>query len=291
MKNTKRLVSLFLSGIIIFSLVSCGLTDNIKNKMIDSDSKNTFSYAVNNGNLELFKELCEKYPDFDLDSISSSNTLLMNLLYTANCPRNIAYQMADIALDNGADLSMSTSNGSSYIYNSVTDYEAVGVDNLQYLSSKGVDLRSVDDDILGNLLECCIDNNVNNLNSFKVFDYLTEQGLTVRKEFIEKEGLESKYYKFIQSPKAIQYVVSQYIDNGGTLNLPDYLTYAVTGDIENALEAAKGSAISDDEFEVLFTYTQAFGTVKQYEKLLGIYGKEWSKNPAVNAIVLSLIHI
>ena len=61
MKNTKRLVSLFLSGIIIFSLVSCGLTDNIKNKMIDSDSKNTFSYAVNNGNLELFKELCEKY--------------------------------------------------------------------------------------------------------------------------------------------------------------------------------------------------------------------------------------
>lgn len=58
MKNTKRLVSLFLSGIIIFSLVSCGLTDNIKNKMIDSDSKNTFSYAVNNGNLELFKELC-----------------------------------------------------------------------------------------------------------------------------------------------------------------------------------------------------------------------------------------
>ena len=46
MKNTKRLVSLFLSGIIIFSLVSCGLTDNIKNKMIDSDSKNTFSYAV-----------------------------------------------------------------------------------------------------------------------------------------------------------------------------------------------------------------------------------------------------
>ena len=110
--------------------------------------------------------------------------------------------MADIALDNGADLSMSTSNGSSYIYNSVTDYEAVGVDNLQYLSSKGVDLRSVDDDILGNLLECCIDNNVNNLNSFKVFDYLTEQGLTVRKEFIEKEGLESKYYKFIQSPKA-----------------------------------------------------------------------------------------
>ena len=51
MKNTKRLVSLFLSGIIIFSIVSCGLTDNIKNKMIDSDSKNTFSYAVNNGNL------------------------------------------------------------------------------------------------------------------------------------------------------------------------------------------------------------------------------------------------
>lgn len=285
MKNTKRLVSLFLSGIIIFSLVSCGLTDNIKNKMIDSDSKNAFSYAVNNGNLELFKELCEKYPDFDLDSISSSNTLLMNLLYTANCPRNIAYQMADIALENGADLYMSTPNGSSYIYNSVTDYEAVGVDNLQYLSSKGVDLRSVDDDILGNLLECCIDNNVNNLNSFKVFDYLTNQGLTVRKEFIEKEGLESKYYKFIQSPKAIQYVVSQYIDNGGTLDLPDYLTYAVTGDIENALEAAKGSAISDDEFEVLFTYTQAFGTVKQYEKLLGIYGKEWSKNPAVNAIV------
>ena len=154
MKQINRFLSLFLAVIVLFSFVSCSLTDNIKNKITDGDSKNAFSYAVNNGNVELFKELCEKYPDFDLDSISSSNTLLMNLLYTANCPRNIALQMADIALENGADISMLTSDGSSYIYNSVTDYEAVGVDNLQYLSGKGVDLKSVDNEILGNLLEC-----------------------------------------------------------------------------------------------------------------------------------------
>ena len=279
------MVSLFLSGIILFSLVSCSLKDKVKEKITGSDIKNAFSYAINYGNLELFKELCEKYPDFDLDSISSSNTLLMNLLYTANCPRNIAFQMADIALENGVDLSMSTPDGSSYIYNSVTDYEAVGVDNLQYLSGKGVDLKSVDDEILGNLLECCIDNNVNNLNSFKVFDYLINQGLTVRKEFIEKEGLESKYYKFIQSPKAIQYVVSQYVDSGGKLDLPDYFVCALCGDIDKMLVLASKADIDQESFEVLFTYTQAFGTVEQYEKLLEIYGEEWSKNPAVNAIV------
>lgn len=279
------MVSLFLSGIILFSLVSCSLKDKVKEKITGSDIKNAFSYAINYGNLELFKELCEKYPDFDLDSISSSNTLLMNLLYTANCPRNIAFQMADIALENGVDLSMSTPDGSSYIYNSVTDYEAVGVDNLQYLSGKGVDLKSVDDEILGNLLECCIDNNVNNLNSFKVFDYLINQGLTVRKEFIEKEGLESKCYKFIQSPKAIQYVVSQYIDSGGKLDFPDYFVCALCGDIDKMLVLASKADIDQESFEVLFTYTQAFGTVEQYEKLLEIYGEEWSKNPAVNAIV------
>lgn len=285
MKQINRFLSLFLAVIVLFSFVSCSLTDNIKNKITDGNPKSVFHCAVNNGNVELFEELCEKYPDFDVDSISSSNTLLMNLLYTANCPRNIAFQMADIALENGADISMLTSDGSSYIYNSVTDYEAVGVENLQYLNSKGVDLKNVDDEILGNLLECCIDNNVNNLNSFKVFDYLTDQGLTVRKEFIEKEGLESKYYKFIKSPKAIQFVVSKYLDNGGTVDLPDYFVYAVTGDIENALESAKKSSVTDDEYDVLFTYTQAFGTVEQYEKLLEIYGKDWNKNPNVNAIV------
>lgn len=285
MKQIKRVTSLIISGVVLFSLVSCSLTDKIKKKIRGSDPKNAFSYAINYGNIELFKELCERYPNFDLDSISSSDSLLMNLLYTSNYPRNIALQMADVALENNADLNMTTNSGSSYIYNSVTDYESIGVDNLKYLSSKGVDLKSIDDEILGNLLECCINNNVDDINSFRVFDYLIEQGLIVHKEFIEKDGLESKYYKFLHSPKAIQYVVSQYVENGGKLDFPDYFVCALCGDIDKMLVSAQKADIDKDSFEVMFTYTQAFGTVDQYKKLLEIYGEKWNKHPAVDAIV------
>ena len=285
MKRSKKIISLLLSGVFIFSLVSCGLKDKVKEKIAENDIKEVFSHAINSGNVELFKELCESHPDFDLNSISSSNNILMNLLYTANCPRSVALQMADLALEHGVDVSLISSDDQPYIYNSVSDYVAIGVDNLKYLSDKGIDLKSVDNEILGNLLECCIDNNVNDLNSFEVFDYLMDQGLTVRKEFIEKEDLESKYYKFLQSPYAIKEVVSQYIKDGGELDFPDYFVSALCGDIDKMLVQASKTDIDKESFEVLFTYTQAFGTVEQYKKLLEIYGKEWDEIPNFSAMI------
>ena len=285
MKRSKRIISLLLSGVFIFSFVSCGLTDKVEEMLADNDIKDVFSTAINSGNVELFKELCESHPDFDLNSISSSNNILMNLLYTANCPRSVALQMADLALEHGVDVSSISSDDQPYIYNSVSDYVAIGVDNLKYLSDKGIDLKSVDNEILGNLLECCIDNNVNDLNSFEVFDYLMDQGLTVRKEFIEKEDLESKYYKFLQSPYAIKEVVSQYINDGGELDFPDYFVSALCGDIDKMLVQASKTDIDKESFEVLFTYTQAFGTVEQYKKLLEIYGKEWDEIPDFSAMI------
>ena len=84
MKRSKKIISLLLSVVFIFSLVSCGLKDKVKEKLAENDIKEVFSHAINSGNVELFKELCESHPDFDLNSISSSNNILMNLLYTGN---------------------------------------------------------------------------------------------------------------------------------------------------------------------------------------------------------------
>ena len=106
------MVSLFLSGIILFSLVSCSLKDKVKEISGFSDASKIFQIALENKNVELLNEVIKEYPDYDINKCEQGSSLakaLFNNGGRATDYENITFSRA--MLDAGADPNVKSTNG------------------------------------------------------------------------------------------------------------------------------------------------------------------------------------
>lgn len=244
------------------------LKDKVKEKITGSDPKNTFTHAVNNGNIELINELIQYYPNLDYDKDSGTGNLVASVIFNSTYSKSIAYEIADCLLENGSDINAKDSYGASYIYTAIQDenYRAV-----KYYIDNGVDLNS-DDDVLGMPLEYAVRRRFYSCEAMDIISILINNGAIISDEFYDN------YNNFTYSARTTKLIMDSSNLKRENIKYNKYIFDAFNGDIEEALNLIKTANPTQEELEILNQFTQAFGTEEQLERLVTLSGGYLEKN-------------
>ena len=270
MKRSKRIISLLLSGVFIFSLVSCGLKDKVKEMLNSSDESEIFQMALMNKNVELLKEVKKEYPDYDINKCEQGSSLAKSLFNNGGKPTdhdNITFSRA--LLDLGADPNSKSTNG-DYLLMTACDngfYWAV-----ELLVEYGADLE-VKNKIGGSPLYYVLANQSGDSEEdrIRIAKLLVDKGADVNAELFnidESKDEDLKYHHIGASPVVSNYFMKILHEKKEETNMPKAVEYAVAGDLDKAIQyLEKGEKLTDKEKELVFDYALYFGTPDEFKTI------------------------
>lgn len=270
MKNIKRMVSLFLSGIILFSLVSCSLKDKVKEISGFSDASKIFQIALENKNVELLNEVIKEYPDYDINKCEQGSSLakaLFNNGGRATDYENITFSRA--MLDAGADPNVKSTNG-DYLLITTCDNDFYWATEL--LVEYGADLE-VKNDLGYSPLYLVMANFYGDSeeNRIKTAKFFVDKGAAVTTDLFnidENKDEDLRYHHIGASPVVSNYLMNILHEKGEETNMPKAMEYAISGDLDKTIEyIEKGEALTDKEKELVFDYASYFGMPDEFETI------------------------
>lgn len=274
MKNYKKIICLFMSIAMLFSLTGCVVEQIIdifpymtKQEMIDD--------AISFQNGSRLSELLvnctpEERAKYVVEVIDRSVEIYRF---------NIADQICELGVDiNDSDYPMIT------ILAQQLDYEGV-----EYLLKKGADPNLRDSDGCSPLFYSLMNASGQwEASGYYLSKLLVEYGAEPYPEMFhnEYEGDPERnvgngaYRQIVHSPLTAQYLLGILLDIGKESGLPKAVEYAILGECERSLNELKnGNTVSDVDMGLISYYFGYFGTMEQYQAFADFWGK-YAKPPA-----------
>lgn len=270
MKQIKRVISFFLTGVISFSLVSCSLKDKVKELSGSSDASKIFQMALENKNVELLSEILKEYPDYDINKCEQGSSLAKALFNNGGRPtdyENITFARA--LLDAGADPNEKSANG---------DYLLItACDNDFYWATELLVEYGADIEVKNNLGYSPLYSVMANFygsseeNRIKTAKFLVDKGAAVTSNLFnidEKKDEDLRYHHIGASPVVSNYLMKILHEKGEETNMPRTMEYAIAGEMDKVMEYIKeGEELTDKEKKLVYDYASYFGTPDEFEKI------------------------
>lgn len=253
----KKILALVLSGVMLLS-TGCGLSSDTKDRLFgDADVSMLVQSAVQNSNYELLDEY------FEADRISQA--LMDDMLGTAMYIDD-SYRMTNYLFEKGANPNADIQTVWDAAYNGWY------IQTMPFISNSDFNINKKNK-YGHNILYMTLDKEGtgNEWATYKIAEELIKNGAEIEEYFFENkdETWRSAYGQLYNTPKTTKMLISKYISDGNSLNIPKAVEQALSGDISDCLQTVSDDKtdLGADEIDLIMNYASCYGTVDEYEKL------------------------
>ena len=265
----KKIVAIFLMFTVVLSS-SCNVTRELKKSFGNAvDIQDVFEHACTNGNIELIDELLDTgkitqqvldkgltYAREDMFSAYSTMTHLIQKGADANTDELMweaayndrIFQLAALLTDKKLDINKKSNGKYSALYMAMENHLG-GIEYSSYIDSK----------------------------------MLLEKGAEVYSEMFKNEGdgeeIQYSYSQVRDSVLSIRLLMREYLKKNKTIDIPDALKYALSGESEKCvqtLKTKKEDNLTEPDRKIIQQYICCYGTPEEYEEVCGMFSKKYS---------------